>query len=55
MMLQAVLQVVTVSEMVGHHSAAMALGRYGHLLSGAKQTAADKLAEAFRMARAAAV
>lgn len=54
MMLLAGVPVTAVSETVGHHSAAMTLGRYGHLLPGAKQQAAEKLGEALRKARATA-
>lgn len=43
MMLGAGLPVTTVSEMVGHHSAAMTLGVYGHVLPGSKQLAAETL------------
>ncbi len=50
-MLLAGIPVPVVSEMVGHHSAAMTLGRYGHLLPGSKQQGAAALGEALRRAR----
>jgi len=50
-MLLAGVPVNVVAEMVGHHSAAMTLGRYGHLLPGSKAQGAAALGETLRQAR----
>ena len=50
-MLLAGIPVNVVSETVGHHSPAMTLGRYGHLLPGSKAQGTAALGEALRRAR----
>jgi integrase len=55
MMLKEGVPVTSVSETVGHHSPAMTLGVYGHLIPGAKREAAEKLAAAIRRTRQGAV
>jgi integrase len=55
MMLRAGQPVTTVSEMVGHHSPAMTYGVYGHVIPGTGSEAAERLQDALRAARQAAV
>jgi integrase len=51
MMLAAGEDVPTVSEYLGHSSAAVTMGIYAHVIPGAKKRAASKLADAIRNAR----
>ena len=50
-MINAGINVVTVSKRLGHASVSMTLNRYGHLVDGSQRLAADAFAEAMNGAR----